>query len=174
MLRIVVVALLLLNCTGAGAQSEEQTVAFIINGIESGKAIISGCGETHEAEIVTASPARYRFRCKNGTAADLVVSKLANCRYRHFWVEQGKEPEGASVLDFNKFQTLLPYEPRRRNSHFFLASPGFCEPATNCVDLFVSVDTGTCCAFYASDTPFERREKAISHLFKTFCGKGAF
>jgi hypothetical protein len=172
MSRFVVLCLACLYSTSVVAQTEEQTVAFIVGGIEAGKTVGSLCGERHQPEILGATPARYRWRCKDGITVDLVIRKVANCKYE--WLEGGPKDEPVT-LDFNSFQKLLPPNPKHPEDHFFLASPGFCNPKRICSgDFFMSVNTGSCCTFRGDNTPYQRREAAINHLFKTYCGRGAF
>lgn len=172
MLRFAVIAILSCCANMAFAQSEEQTVALIVSGLAPGVATGNLCGEVGMPQLVSASPARYRFVCKQGGAVEVVFRKLDNCRYETFDTEAGKASSPAATLDFRKFQALLPENPAFKTSHFFRAEPDFCTDKGACLALFVSLDNGQCCSFPAN-IPWQRRESAIASLFANFCRKDA-
>ncbi|CAN0445776.1 unnamed protein product, partial [Phaeothamnion confervicola] len=109
MLRLVLLISFYLCTCAARAQTAEETVAFIIAGFEVGKLSISPCGEV-EPSLITNSPLRYRFKCKDGQAYDYVIRTAGRCRYQVGWAnEVGGElkEEDRATIDFNLFSTLL-------------------------------------------------------------------
>jgi hypothetical protein len=164
MLRLMLAFAVSIHAAGANAQTAEEAVALITQGLEAGRATGSPCGLIQLPEVTSGSPAKYRFDCGNGDWSETVFRQIDGCRFETYFTMNGGEPGRRDVLDFSKFRGLLPARgDAAKTGHFFDASPDFCisSDRTNCMLDFLSIANGECCVM-AGQVPRERVESALS------------
>jgi hypothetical protein len=171
MLRLLLLLVVSVHAAGAKAQTAEEAVALITQGLEAGRATGSPCGDIQAPKVTSGSLAKYRFDCSGGDWFESVFRQIDGCKFEMFLTMNGKEPDRRDMLDFSKFRSLLPARGDAATmGHFFDASPDFCTSSDGktCMIEFVSIATGECCSF-AGQVPRERVESALSLILTQHC-----
>ena len=149
MLRLVLLLSVSVLAAGANAQTAEEAVALVTQGLEAGRATGNICGDVQPPKVTAGSPwARYRFYCSNGDWFESAFCEIDDCKFETFFTANGNEPDRRNVLDFSRFRSLLPARAdASKMGHFFEAGPDFCTSSDgkSCMIEFISIGSGECC-----------------------------
>lgn len=172
MLRLLLLLAVSIHAAGANAQTAEEAVALVTEGLEPGSAVGNLCGDIQPPKVTAGSPAKYRFDCGNGDWFETAFRQIDGCKFETLVTTNSNEPERRAVLDFSKFRGLLPARGNAATmGHFFDASPDFCTSSDgkSCMMEFISMGSGECCVM-AGWIPRERVASALS-LISSNCGQ---
>ena len=171
MLRLLFLLAVSVHAAGANAQTAEEAVALITQGLEPGRATGNQCGDIQVPKVTPGTPAKYRFECQ-GDWFETAFRQIDGCKFETSVTSNRNEMARRDVLDFSKFRGLLPVrgDPTKMG-HFFDASPDFCTSSDgkSCMIEFTSMGSGECCVL-SGQVPRERVASALS-LISNNCGR---
>jgi hypothetical protein len=171
MLRLLLLLAVSAHAAGANAQTAEEAVALITQGLEPGRATGNLCGDIQVPKVTPGSPAKYRFDCQ-GDWFETAFRQIDGCKFETSVTSNRNEMERRDVLDFSKFRGLLPVRgDATKMGHFFDASADFCTSSDgkSCMIEFTSMGSGECCVL-SGQVPRERVASALS-LISNNCGQ---
>lgn len=123
MLRLLLLLAVSIHAAGANAQTAEEAVALITQGLEPDSPVGNLCGDIQVPKVTPGSPAKYRFDC-HGDWFETAFRQIDDCKFETLVTTSRNEPERRAVLDFSKFRRLLPARGDATTmGHFFDASP---------------------------------------------------
>lgn len=109
MLRLLLFLAVSIHAAGANAQTVEEEVALIVNGFEAGRVTGSPCGLVHTPQVISTSPAKYRFDCGNGDWTEAVFRQIDGCKFDTSFTMNGEGPDRAMCWTFQSSVACCQY-----------------------------------------------------------------
>ncbi|MDQ1185378.1 hypothetical protein [Agrobacterium larrymoorei] len=161
---IVVVASLTASVSPAFSQTAEETVSFILYGLEDGRKIVQGGTVVATVEQTSSSPATYLVSPSGQLELDqATVRKLENCQFEVI-VHSSPAKERKAIYDFSKVGDIT-----------FTLGNGLLSFAGKCA---IKGSDGSCnsTALISAEmtAPENRVRKAIKFLKANYCAGSAY